>query len=238
MLKQVRRAPGEALADFWIFKLIAEAWGCGELFERWESPEATFRLLAELTAGQPCDISGVTSYQQIDAARGIQWPFPAGTTEVEPERRLFADGRFPTPDGRARFLFDDARPVPEPTDARYPLVLLTGRGSSSQWHTQTRTRRSDILRSLAPERLVVELSPADAAAAGIEAGQEVVVESRRGAIRATAQPTPTVSVGQVFLPMHEAGTNVLTFPRVDPHSRQPAYKHAAVAVRPLHRWEG
>jgi predicted molibdopterin-dependent oxidoreductase YjgC len=44
-------------------------------------------------------------------------------------------------------------------------------------------------------------------------------------------------VGQVFLPMHEEATNVLTFPRVDPHSRQPAYKHAAVAVRPLHRWE-
>ena len=65
----------------------------------------------------------------------------------------------------------------------------------------------------------------------------VVVESRRGSIRAVAQPTPTVQPGQVFLPMHEEGTNVLTFPRVDPHSRQPAYKHAAVSVRSLHRWE-
>ena len=237
VLKQVRRAPGQALADFWIFKLIAEAWGCGELFARWESPEAAFRLLAELTEGQPCDITGVTSYAQIDAARGIQWPFAAGTATVEVERRLFADGRFPTPDGRARFLFDDPEPLPEPTDGRYPLVLLTGRGSSSQWHTQTRTRRSDILRSLSPERLLLELSPDDARAAGVAAGEEVVVESRRGSIRAVAQPTPTVQTGQVFLPMHEEGTNVLTFPRVDPHSRQPAYKHAAVSVRPLHRWE-
>jgi len=237
VLKQVRRAPGQALADFWIFKLIADAWGCDELFERWESPEATFRLLAALTEGQPCDITGVTSYAQIDEARGIQWPFPAGTTEVEPERRLFADGRFPTPDGRARFIHEEPQPPPETTDARYPLVLLTGRGSSSQWHTQTRTRRSDILRALAPDRLLVDISPADAAAAGVSAGEEVVVESRRGAIRAVAQPTPTVRPGQVFLPMHEEGTNVLTFPRVDPHSRQPAYKHAAVAVRPLHRWE-
>jgi len=237
VLKQVRRAPGEALADFWIFKLVAEAWGCGELFERWESPEATFRLLARLTEGQPCDFTGVESYAQIDEARGIQWPFPAGTTEVEPQRRLFADGRFPTPDGRARFIHEEPQAPPEPTDDRYPLVLLTGRGSSSQWHTQTRTRRSQILRALAPDRLLVEISPADAAAAGVAAGEEVVVESRRGSIRAVAQPTPTVEPGQVFLPMHEEGTNVLTFPRVDPHSRQPAYKHAAVAVRALHHWE-
>ena len=237
LVKQVRRAPGQALADFWIFKLVAEAWGCGALFERWSSPEEAFRLLAALTEGQPCDITGITSYAQIDEARGIQWPYPAGTTDVEPERRLFADGRFPTPDGRARFLFDDPRPLPEPTDDRYPLALLTGRGSSSQWHTQTRTRRSEVLRALAPDRLLLELSPDDAAAAGIAAGDEVVVESRRGSIRAVAQPLPTVRPGQVFLPMHEEATNVLTFPRVDPHSRQPAYKHAAVAVRPLHRWE-
>jgi anaerobic selenocysteine-containing dehydrogenase len=237
VLKQVRRAPGQALADFWIFKLIAEAWGCGDLFERWESPEAAFRLLAELTEGQPCDFTGVTSYAQIDEASGIQWPFPAGTTEVHPERRLFADGHFPTPDRRARFLFDDPTPLPEPTDDRYPLALLTGRGSSNQWHTQTRTRRSEILRALAPDRLLVEIAPADAEASGVRAGEEVVVESRRGSIRAVAQPTPTVAPGQVFLPMHEEATNVLTFPRVDPHSRQPAYKHAAVSVRPLHHWE-
>jgi assimilatory nitrate reductase catalytic subunit len=128
--------------------------------------------------------------------------------------------------------------VPEHTDERYPLVLLTGRGSASQWHTQTRTRRSEVLALLAPDRLLVELSPADAQAAGVGPGEEVVVESRRGSIRATAQPTPTVPAGQVFLPMHDEATNVLTFPRVDPHSRQPAYKHAAVRVRRLHRWEG
>ncbi|MFP5322900.1 MAG: molybdopterin oxidoreductase family protein [Acidimicrobiia bacterium] len=237
VVKQVRRAPGEALADFWIFKLIAEAWGCGELFERWTTPEDAFRLLAEVTAGRPCDISGIRSYAQIDEAGGIQWPFPAGTTEVEPERRLFGDGRFPTPDGRARFVFDDPRPLPEPTDERYPLALLTGRGTSAQWHTQTRTRRSDVLRALAPERLIAEVNPGDAAAAGLAAGDVAVVESRRGAIRALVQPTPTVAAGQLFLPMHDEATNVLTFPRVDPHSRQPAYKHAAVRIRPLHRWE-
>jgi assimilatory nitrate reductase catalytic subunit len=237
VVKQVRQAPGEALADFWIFKLVADAWGCGDLFERWTDPEATFRLLTQLTEGRPCDISGIGSYTDIDAAGGVQWPLPKGSPPPETERRLFEDGRFFTPDGRARFLFEDPRPVPEPTDARYPLALLTGRGSSHQWHTQTRTKRSPILRALAPDELLLELAPGDAAAAGVAAGETVVVESRRGTIRAIALPTPTVQPGHAFLAMHDAATNILTFPRVDPLSRQPAYKHAAVSVRPLHRWE-
>jgi assimilatory nitrate reductase catalytic subunit len=83
----------------------------------------------------------------------------------------------------------------------------------------------------------VEIAPDDARAAGIATGDEMVVESRRGSVRAIAQVTPTVQAGQVFAPMHDPQTNVLTFPSVDPHSRQPAYKHAAVRVRPLHAWE-
>ena len=31
--------PGQALADFAIFKAVAEAWGCGDLFRRWRDPE-------------------------------------------------------------------------------------------------------------------------------------------------------------------------------------------------------
>ncbi|MDY7106948.1 MAG: nitrate reductase [Actinomycetota bacterium] len=244
LIKRVKKAPGAALADFSIFKLIAEAWGCGDLFRRWESPEAAFSLLQEITADQPCDIRGIDGYDHIDRAAGIQWPYPPGgpgdadadaDDAVGAERRLFADGRFHTTDGRARFVFDEPEPVPEPVDDRYPLALLTGRGSSSQWHTQTRTSRSDVLRDLAPQRLLVEISPTDAGACGVGPGDEVVVESRRGAVRALAQVTPTVRVGHVFLPMHDPATNLLTHPRFDPHSRQPAYKHAAVRVRPARR---
>jgi assimilatory nitrate reductase catalytic subunit len=248
LIKQIKPAPGQALADFSIFKLIAEAWGCGELFTRWESPEAAFGLLQEISAGQPCDITGVNGYIHLDRAAGIQWPFPATSgpggpvgngagVAVESERRLFTDGRFFTPDERARFWFDEPVPVPEPTDERYPLVLLTGRGSSSQWHTETRTKRSDVLRELAPSRLYLELSPADAGTWGVTAGEEVIVESRRGSLRAIAQVTPTVEAGQVFLPMHDPTVNRLTFPRFDPYSRQPSYKHCAVRIRRPHHWE-
>lgn len=236
-VKRVSPAPGQALADFWIFKAIADAWGCGELFERWSDPEAAFRILQECSAGLPCDITGIAGYDMLDDEGGVQWPYPAGEERPVRERRLFEDGRFPTPDGRARFLVEDPRPTAERVDDRYPFVLLTGRGTTSQWHTQTRTGRSDVLRELYPEHAYVELHPSDAQALGVSAGDEVRVESRRGAMRATVFVTGAVQPGHVFVPMHYAETNQLTFPAIDPYSRQPSYKHCAVQIRRPERWE-
>ena len=88
-----------------------------------------------------------------------------------PSARLFADGRFYHPDGRARFVFENPRPMGEEPDDEYPLILLTGRGSASQWHTQTRTPKSAVLRKLYPAGLHAEIHPADAALAGIAPGQ-------------------------------------------------------------------
>jgi assimilatory nitrate reductase catalytic subunit len=231
LLKRVARAPGEALADFFIFKLIAEAWGCAEMFQDWTDPEAVFRILARLSKGQPCDISGIDGYDMLERANGVQWPLPEGhTVERGSERRLFADGRFFHADGRARFLFEALKPVPEPTNDSYPLTLITGRGSSSQWHTQTRTAKSAVLRKLYRSEAYVEINPRDADALRIVPDAWVIVESRRGRMRARAQVTHVVAPGQVFVPMHNKETNQLTLASFDPFSRQPAYKHCAVRV--------
>ena len=233
LLKKVARAPGEALADFSIFKLLAEAWGVGDLFRRWTDPEAVFQIMKELSRGQPCDITGIEDYGMLDDRRGIQWPLRAGESVLpQSQRRLFADGHFFHSDGKARLIFDAPRPVPEATTPDYPFVLLTGRGSSSQWHTQTRTEKSAVLRRLYPHEPYVELSPSDAERLSIQPGSWVIVESRRGQFRARAHPTHVVRPGQLFVPMHYAKANALTFPAFDPHSRQPSYKHCAVRVRP------
>ena len=232
LVKRVAKAPGEALADFYVFKLIAEAWGCGEMFRRWSSPRAVFDLLKDLTAGQPCDITGIGGYEAIEEQRGIQWPAPAGTRYAPgSQRRLFEDGRFYHPDGKARFVFEAPARLPEPTDDAYPFTLITGRGSSSDWHTMTRTGKSSVLRKLGATAPYVEISPSDANALGIAPNQEVVVESRRGRVRARAFVTHGVQPRQVFMPMHHARTNQLTLAAFDPYSRQPAYKACAVSVR-------
>lgn len=231
LAKKVSRAPGIALADFNIFKLIAHHWGCGDMFANWSSPEATLQILGRVSKGQPCDVSGITDYRMIDRAGGIQWPLAEGTATFETERRLFADGRFYHPSGRAKFIFAESTPPPEVPDASYPFILLTGRGTSAQWHTQTRTAKSAILQQLYPKELYIEINPTDAARLGLSSGQKARVSSRRGRADANVVVTACVGPGQVFLPMHYAETNRLTYPVVDPYSRQPSYKYCAVKVQ-------
>jgi assimilatory nitrate reductase catalytic subunit len=236
LIKAVSAPPGEALPDFHIFKLLADAWGCGDLFAQWTSPEAVLAILGRLSKDRPCDITGISGYRMIDECEGIQWPLPSGHTPVPgDERRLFADGRFFHTDGRARLIFEEPMRVAEATDDEYPLTLLTGRGSSAQWHTQTRTSKSAVLRSLAAEEAYVEVSPADATARSLRDGDRAVLVSRRGSMHTRVVVTSTVTAGQVFTPMHYAETNRLTHASFDPHSRQPSYKSAAVQLRPATR---
>ena len=240
LVKKVRRAPGKALSDFNIFKLVAEYWGCGDMFQRWGSPEAAFGLLRAVSRGQPCDITGIQDYRMLDECGGIQWPWTEADAQqsrdregAPQERRLFEDGRFFRPDGRALFVFEHPKELPEKPDHEYPFLLLTGRGSSAQWHTGSRTSKSDILRTLAPTNCYMEINPLDAARLKLQTNRKARVRSRRGSLTATVFVTATVQPGQVFVPMHYATTNRLTLPVFDPYSRQPAYKACAVRVEPL-----
>lgn len=236
-IHKVRRAPGEALADFQIFRLIANATGCIDLFERWKTPEDVFDLMRALSRNRPCDISGIEGYGMLERFGGLQWPVPESATAdgviPQQQRRLFEDGWFFHGDGRARFVFEAPRAVAEPTDDAFPFVLLTGRGSSAQWHTETRTSKSATLRKLAPSETQLEIHPEDAAEYGIEAGDLVAVASRRDRLELRARVTTVVPRGAVFLAMHDARANRLTYGSFDPYSHQPSYKHAAVCIEPV-----
>jgi assimilatory nitrate reductase catalytic subunit len=235
LVKQVRLPPGEALPDFAILRLLAHAWGCGHLFEEWTTPEDVFRVLGRLSAGRPNDQSGITTYRELDDAGGVQWPAPEGTGPWASERRLFEDGRSYHPDGRFRLVVAEPEPSPRPTSETFPLVLLTGRGSTAAWHTETRTGRSPLLRKLVPPDLRIDLNRDDAAEMSVAEDDEVEVTSSWGSVRCRAQVGDAVQRGQAFLPMHDAATNLLTHPVVDPISRQPSYKDTPVAVRRIRR---
>jgi assimilatory nitrate reductase catalytic subunit len=246
LVKRVARAPGQALSDFNIFKLVAHYWGCAGLFREWTSPESVFHILKHLSAGQPCDFTGIANYQHLEECGGIQWPYPEewrvtsdawrghrGTPSPlapRPSSRLFEDGRFFTADARARFVFEQPCSLPETPDKEFPFLLLTGRGTSAQWHTGTRTEKSDVLRKLRPGGIYVEINDQDAGRLGIRAETSVRISSRRGSIIAKTFITATIRPGQVFLPMHYLQTNRLTIPIFDPYSRQPAYKACAVRL--------
>lgn len=254
-IRQVKPAPGQALTDYRIVQALADRWSGCDFIKQWPTPADAFQALKALSAGQPCDITGIRDHDQIEQAGGIQWPYPseserslpaptpAGDTKridgeaddqatlpMSSERRLFSDGNYYHPSGKAKFLFDHPSPLAEPTDDEFPFILLTGRGTSSQWHTQTRTGKSKILRKLYPEECYLEIHPDDARERGILDRQPVTITSRRATITAQAYFAPTVQRGQVFLPMHYKEVNRLTHASFDPYSRQPSYKYCAVKI--------
>src|SRR6185295_17707223 len=105
-----------------------------------------------------------------------QWPFPSNATSGT--ARLYGDGVFPTPSGRARFFTERHRGVAEPVDARYPLRLTTGR-LRDQWHGLSRTGTvASLFGHVSEPRLGMNAS--DMARRGINGGDLVRVDSRRG----------------------------------------------------------
>jgi assimilatory nitrate reductase catalytic subunit len=224
--------PGEARADFDIFLQLAEALGVRrEVFPGWRTPADAFEEWKRVSAGRLCDYSGIT-YDALDDHGGIQWPHPAeGAAHPAHARRLYADGRFPTVDGRARLIPAAWEPFPEPPSVEYPFVLNTGR-TVEHWHTRTKTANVPVLERLSPAAWV-EMNPRDARALRLKPQDRVDVVSRRGRIRdVQLRVTETIAPGQLFVPFHyvEANANEVTQSAFDPISREPNYKQCAVKV--------
>jgi ferredoxin-nitrate reductase len=151
---------------------------------------------------------------------------------------LYTDGRFPSPDGRARFGAYHSRGLAEPPDPDYPYVLTTGR-LYGHWHTQTRTGRIDKIKQMHPNPFI-EIHPRDAANLDVQENDLVEVRTRRGTSRFPAKVTKAISPGTVFVPMHwgalwadKAEANALTHHISCPDSLQPELKACAVQLVPV-----
>jgi anaerobic selenocysteine-containing dehydrogenase len=227
--------PGEARTDFDIVLALAERWGCEDLFAGWSSPQDAFEEWRRVSAGRPCDYSGIT-WDRIDAAGGVQWPCPDGADlPLGGTPRLYTDLVFHRPGGRAAVRAVEPAPLADPPRPGYPLQLNTGR-TVEHWHTRTKTGRVPILEGLAPEAWI-EIHPADAGALGLRSGDWARVTSERGEIpRLRVRVTEIVRAGEVFVPFHwdERCANRLTLDEFDPISREPNYKQCAVRVDRAH----
>jgi assimilatory nitrate reductase catalytic subunit len=201
--------------------------------------EAIWNEHRESTRGRDLDITGL-SYAMLDEAPQ-QWPLPTGQTRGT--ERLYRDGLFPTPDGKARFADVAYRPVAEPREARYPFALTTGR-LRDQWHGMSRTGTIARLFGHVSEPSV-QMHPQDMARQRVTEGDLVYLTGKRGSIVVPVQAATDLALGQVFMAMHWgseylggcsstgeplAGVNALTNPAYCPTSKQPELKHAAVKV--------
>jgi assimilatory nitrate reductase catalytic subunit len=238
-------APGEALPDWEIasrFGLaLASALGRaveGERLFPYSRPADIFLEHVASTRGRDMDISGL-SYDVLDFHGPQQWPMPVGMERGQ--TRLYQDRHFAFSDGRARF-YGGAYPLAaltaERTDARFPLALNTGR-LRDQWHGMSRTGRSTRLMAHA-DRPVLSMNPGDLARRSLVAGSLIKVSSRKSSAIWEVCSDDTVALGQVYIPMHwggnslaSAGVNALLPIAIDPVSRQPELKHAAVKVEAI-----
>jgi len=262
--------PGEARSDLDIWLDYAHRMDLrdkdGFPLITWNDAESAFEAWKACSKGHPCDYSGL-SYQKMRGRSGIQWP----VTEERPDGtpRLYTDATFLTdpdvcesytsdlltgapmseteyramnPAGRAFLRPAEYLPPHEEPDDDYPLAYTTGR-TVYHFHTRTKTDRAPQLHDAAPAAWV-EISSPDAQRLGIQEGDMVRVESRRGLIEVPAR-VGDIKEGIVFAPFHygyfdTAGQNApdghpcaaneLTITEWDPVSKQPYFKIAAVRL--------
>jgi assimilatory nitrate reductase catalytic subunit len=244
-ISRVRAAvppPGEARADWQIAADFARRFSAAgiKLFP-YQNPEQIFNEHRESTRGRDLDIAGL-SYALLERDGPQQWPYPAGAKAGR--TRLYADGVFPTPSGRARFVATDYQPPAEEPDGQFPFRLTTGR-LRDQWHSMTRTGRVARLFSHSPEPEIV-VSEFDLRSNNLSNHDLVRVSGRRGSVVMNVRASDDMRRGDAFVAMHwggrftaGAGTNALTLPAIDPYSKQPELKHAAVRIEPFAaRWRG
>ena len=238
-VRQAIAAPGEARPDWAITVDFAQ-----RLEKRlrpqqpglfaFEQPAQLFDEYKQLTRGRDLDLSGI-SHGLIDELGPQQWPFPAGARQGT--ARLYGDGIFPTPNGRAQFVADPYRAAKEQRDARFPLTLITGR-LRDQWHGMSRTGTAAQLFGHVSEA-VLSLHPDELRRHRLQPGDLVNLKSRRGAVIVAVASDDSVRPGQAFLPMHwgdrflKGGVNSLTLPAFDPLSKQPELKHSGVRLEPV-----
>nr|WP_238602472.1 molybdopterin oxidoreductase family protein [Fimbriiglobus ruber] len=222
----VTNPPNGVRGDIDILRELARRLGCGDRFD-FHSPREVFDELRRATAGGIADYSGIT-YERIDAEEGVFWPCPSEDHPGTP--RLFAD-RFGHPDGKARFHPVEHRPAGEEPDADYPLYYTTGR-YKEHYNSGAQTRLVPELEKARP-RPRVQLHPRLAARIGAQTGSLLTIESRRGRADFVADVTPDIRPDTVFVPFHWGGANsanLLTNPALDPTSRMPEFKVAAVRI--------
>jgi len=238
-------APGDARHDWRIVVDFAQQLetrlrpGQATLFP-YPSPEPIWNEHRESTRGRDLDITGL-SYAMLEQQGPRQWPIRTG--EAQGKQRLYEDGLFPTPDGKARFAALPFVPLAEPRESRYPFSLTTGR-LRDQWHGMTRTGTLGRLFGHVAEP-AVQLNPQDMERLGLKDGDLVHVTSKRGSILVPLQGSDDIGLSQAFIAMHWgaeylggmsstgerlAGVNALTTSSYCPSSKQPELKHAAVKV--------
>ena len=201
-------------ADWEITQLLSNALGYAD-----ELPHPS-EIMDEIAALTPT-FTGV-SFAKLDELGSIQWPCNEEHPDGTPIMHVGSFVR-----GKGRFLVTEYVATTEKVNARYPLILTTGR-ILSQYNVGAQTRRTDNVAWHDEDRL--EIHPHDAEERGVKEGDWVGVQSRAGETVLRASVTTRVQPGVVYTTFHfpESGANVITTENSDWATNCPEYKVTAV----------
>ncbi len=214
------------ISDYECILGVAKALGMGSAIERWETPEQCFDMLRDISRGKPCDFSGV-KWDELDNSKGRQWPYPEGREAefADDQRRLYEDGVFFTPNGKANFIFEEPLHNPFAPNEDFPIIFNTGRGTVGQWHTQSRTKEVKFVEDVSLKKAYLFMNTKLAQEKEIHEMDQVRVYSVNGQDAVFfAKITDNVPYDQVYAPIHYVECNKLTPSNYDKYSKEPNYK--------------
>ncbi|GAA5316071.1 MAG: nitrate reductase [Candidatus Pelagadaptatus aseana] len=235
-------SPGEARPDWWIISEVGKRMGFAKAFDYLHEGEV-FREYALMTqlgnldgSSRDLDLSGLTTISDSEYAnlQPQQWPLRQPDEKIE-HKRLFSDGRFFTPSGKAQFIGVSYQAPATQTSTDLPLSLNSGR-IRDQWHTMTRTGLSARLGAHLPEPYV-SVHPDDAEKYQLQDGRIARMYNQWGSAQIRVNITPRMTPGQLFMPIHWTGVVssagrvcTLVSPDTDKVSGQPEFKFTPAAI--------
>ena len=184
------------------------------------------------------NLAGLSNLSQkdYDELSPIQWPVKEKNTENA--NRVFFDGRFSTPSGKAQFVaITPQLPITQPC-TRFDLVLNSGR-LRDQWHTMTRTGKAAEL-SAHTDKPYLYIHPEDARTRSIQNDNLIAVTAKTGQVIVHAKIDENQRLGECFMPIHwnkefasHANVSELYQSIVDPISGQAESKQSAISVKKM-----
>lgn len=215
--------PGDARQDWWIIQELARRMG---LPWRYAGPADIFTEMAQVMPS----LNNIT-WERLEREGAVTYPVDAPD---QPGNEIIFYAGFPTESGRAKIVPAAIVPPDEVPDAEFPMVLSTGR-VLEHWHTGSMTRRAGVLDALEPEA-VAFMAPKELYRLGLEPGDTMRLETRRGAVELKVRSDRDVPAGMIFMPFcyAEAAANLLTNPALDPMGKIPEFKFCAARVTPVH----
>lgn len=222
LARQVVPPPGEARQDWWITQALAQGIG---LDWSYLHPKDVFAEMAQVMPS----LNNIT-WDRLEQEDSVTYPCDAPD---QPGNEIIFVNGFPTTSGRGKIVPAKLIPPDELPDNDYPMVLTTGR-LLEHWHTGAMTRRAAALDMLEPEAVVM-VNARDILRMGVEPGDYVQVQTRRGTILLRVRQDGDVPEGMLFIPFcfAEAAANVLTNPQLDPFGKIPEFKFCAARIEPV-----